>query len=373
MIKKMTSHDFNNILADTEKKISKVNEEISSIKNSIEKKLLTISHENEYNNHCMNEMTLNLSSVTRDNTTLILLNNNHKGMYHMYSNVVHAHFKKDPLNIFNLKSIKSDSPYFRDEVTVSVNGVSTDHYKTILMADNCDNKEIFFEEFSINATVQNNSIGEHYIDKNNTITISMELDKNKVMGISKFNMIEIDPYLYKSFDIEKIEIFGEDYDKALFTSNKLERVGKTRIILDKKYDFRKVTLTIEPKYTTTRNNVEIIPFGLKHIYFYDADFRNDSYMVVTYNSEEFIDHISNDIKVITPYTIYSSTIKEQGIKIYLDEKDGILENEQEPTMNIKKSIARNLKRIYFKIPIGNVSSDIYNKTLIGFKFNIENR
>lgn len=380
MIKKMSSHDFNDILETATTKIDNMNTSISNIKNNIDKKLLIITHENEYLNQCMDSMLFKqqegADNANADRSSVfVLLNNNYKGLYESYSNVVHAFFKKEPLNIFNLKSIANPKPYFRDEVLVSINGVTTDYYKNILMADNHTNKQIFFEEYASNATVEKNSLGESFVKKAETITLSIEVDKKKVIGVSKFNMIEIDPYLYKSFDIEKIDIYGEDYEKPLHTTEKMNSVGKTRIILDKKYNFKKVTFTITPKYSTIKDGVSILPFGLKHIYFYEADFRNDSYIVVKYESENFIDHVKNDIKVVTPYDTYNSSLKEQNIKIYLEEKNGILENEQEPSQNIKKPIARNLKKIYFKVPIGNEieGNDKYRESLIALKLNIENR
>lgn len=378
MIHKMSSHDFNNILVEANEKIENMNNSISSIKENINKKLLIITRENEYANYCM-ENLLYKSQQNIENTdvngSFILLNNNHKGLYKSYSNVVHAFFKKDPINIFNVTSVTTEDTYFRDEVKVSINEVSTDYYKNILKSENNTSKKIFFEEYTKKSTVETNANGESYMKEDNTIVLSIEVDKDKVIGISKFNIIEIDPYLYKSFDIDKIEIFGEDLKTPLFTSNKLPSVGKTRLILDKKYDFKKVVFTITPKYSLSIKGIDTIPFGLKHIYFYEADFRNDSYMIIDYISEEYIDFIKNDIKVITPYGTYNSSIKEQNIKIFLENNNGILENEQEPSLNIKKPIARNLNRLYFRVPIGNKieGNNNYRNSIIALKLYIETR
>lgn len=380
-IPKMSSQDFNDILSKAENKINDMNENISSIKNNIDKKLLIIKHETEYLAETLSKMSY---QKPHEDGVYVMLNNNYKGLYESYSNVIHAYFKKDPINIFNLKSVNFDVPYFRDEVLVSINGVSTDYYKNILKADGHPSKEIFFEEYSNKSILDKDSEGVSYTKENNTIELSIEVDKQKVIGVSKFNMIEIDPYLYQSFDIEAIDIYGENYDKPLLTTNKISKVGKTRIILDKKYDFKKVVFIITPKYTAVNNGENIKPFGLKHIYFYEADFRNDSYIIVKYDSPEFIDHVKNDLEIVTPYGNFSSTLKEEGIKIYLENNNGILENEQEPSMGIKKPIARNLKTVYFKIPIGNDSVTKvvgmenqnytnYRDSLIAIKFFIENR
>lgn len=381
-IKKMSSQDFNEILESSQTKIKDMNDSISVVKNNIDKKLLIIKHETEYISEYVHKLSYqrphntpeNNSGVAKDGI-YIMLNNNYKGLYESYSNVVHAFFKKEPLNIFNLRSVTSKKPYFRDEVNVSINGITTDYYKNILKADDHDTKEIFFEEYSNDVEVKKTEENISYMSNDSSIEISIEVDKQKVIGISKFNMIEIDPYLYQSFDIEKIDIYGENYDKPLYTTDKLEKVGKTRIVLDKKYNFKKVVFTITPKYISTNNGEQVKPFGLKHIFFYDADFRNDSYVIVQYDSSEFIDHIKNDMEIETPYGSFSTSIKDEGIKIYLENNNGILSNEQEPSMTTKKPIARNLKRIFFKIPITSETKEnsLYKESIIALKLYIENR
>lgn len=380
-IKKMSSQDFNDILENASTKINNMNNAISNIKTNIDKKLLIIKHETEYLSEYLHKLSFQKQHNSPENNTApeegvyVMLNGNYKGLYESYSNVIHPFFKKDPLNIFNLRSVTSEKPYFRDEVLVSINGVSTDYYKNILKADDHEDKQIFFEEYSYDKDLEKNG-EESIVKENNSIELSIEVDKQKVIGVSKFNMIEIDPYLYQSFDIEKIDIYGENYDKPLYSTPKMNRVGKTRIILDKKYNFKKVTFTITPKYAATNNEETIRPFGLKHIYFYDADFRNDSYTIVQYDSSDFIDHIKNDMEIETPYGSFSTTIKDEGIKIYLENKNGILENEHEPSMTTKKPIARNIKRIFFRIPLNAeylAESHIYRSSLIALKLFIENR
>lgn len=379
MIKKMSSHDFNNILKDTNKKIEDMTDSIYNIKNNIDKKLLIINHENEYLNYTMNNMMLKqkeeIQGYSENAPTLVLLTNNHNGLFETYSNIVHAYFKKSPINVFNLKSVNNPKSYFRDEVLVSINDIYTDYYKNILIADDNSNKQIFFEEYESKKEILKNKISEPIISTDNQITLSIEVDKKKIIGISKFNMIEIDPYLYKSFDIDSINIYGDDYTNPIYTSNKLESVGKTRIILDKKYDFKKVDFKITPKYSIIKDSMEVIPFGLKHIYFFEADFRNDSYLIVEYQSNRFIDYIENIIDVINPFNTYESSLTEQGIKIFLENNNGVLENEQEPSKNVKKHIARNLKKIYFKVPIGNniENNSNYRNSIIALKIDIHTR
>lgn len=371
MIKKMSSQELNDILLTCQNSIVKINEDVDASKKIVEKQAKILSYEAMYLQNTLEEMTYQ----EKESDTFILLNNNYKGLYSSYSNIVHAYFKKEPINIFNLRAINTEVPFFRDDVIVKINDVENDYFKNILKAENVNDKEIFFEEYTDKTSLEEEDNKDpELIEDKNKIVISFEVDAKKTIGISKFNMIEIDPFLYKSFDIESIKICGEENEVIKELSN-LTKVGKTRLILDKKYTFRKVEITIVPRYKVHKSDGTIIPFGLKHIFFYEADFRTDSYLIIKYTSDEFIDSIKNDIKTLTPYGLIDSTIKEEGIKIYLDNNNGILENEQEPSENIKKPIARNLNTIYFKVPLGiHLNSDIDTKnTLIGYKFLIEKR
>ena len=69
-----------------------------------------------------------------------------------------------------------------------------------------------------------------------------------------------------------------------------------------------------------------------------------------------------------------STLSEQGIKIYLDNVNNVLGTELEPTDNIRKTISRNIKKIYFKVPLGQSNSSVSaTSTIYGIKFFIESR
>ena len=150
------------------------------------------------------------------------------------------------------------------------------------------------------------------------------------------------------------------------TMNNINKVGKTRFILDKKYEFKKVEFVIRMLHNSNANGKSVWPFGIKHLFFLEADFRNDSYIVVDYTSEDFIDEVKDSIEVITSTGIRTSSLSEEGIRIFLSSNNGMLENEQEPSNDIKKPIARNLNTIYFHIPLT-------NEPIVGYKFSINKR
>lgn len=371
-IKKMSSQEYNRILEDANNKIKDTSKVIAGIKKDIEKKILISSHEFSY----LNSKIDSIEYKEPKDSNYVLLAENNRGLFETYCNVVHPSFKKAPINIFNLKSVNSDIPYFRDEVIVKINDIENDYYKSILKDEKNPTKEIYFEEFrSVSEIILNETTNEHEKINKDSIKIEIEVDKDKIIGSSKFNIIELDPYLYSSFDISKIEIFGEDFNKPLTVIEDIRGAGKTRILLDTKYLFKKVTFYVEPRYRVEKNEEIIIPFGFKHIFFLDADFRNDSYIILKFDSDKYIDHIKNDMKVTTPLGEFDTTVKEQGIKIYLEDVNGILQAEQEVTENIKKPIARNLKTIYFKAPIGRSleEKEGYSKSVIAYNFKIEYR
>lgn len=370
MIKKMSSQKFNEILNESQEKIVSVNNDVSALKDDMNIKLKIISYEMDYLNDSINK----ISNLEQQNGDYVLLNNNsNTGLYECYGNNVHAYFKNKPINMFNIIPINSSDVYYKDDAKVTINGVENDYYKNILKEDTVKSKEIFFEEMPYTSEIVS-SKDKDVLLKDNKIVISISKDKQKAYGNSKFNIIEIDPYLTRSFDIESICIYDTNDTTPTVTLNNINKVSKTRILLDKKYNFNKVDITIIPKYTSIKDGEKIIPFGLKHIYFYEADFRNDSYIDIVYNSNEYIDYVLNKIYMYTPEGIAETTLTEQGIKIYLDRINGVLSTEQEPTNNIRKTISRNVNKLYFHIPIGQDKSTITSlNSIYALKFFIENR
>lgn len=366
MIKKMSSQDYNNILSDSINKIETVYDEMQNIKDDIYKKIKIIEYEKDYLSYLQDRIDL---SSKKEDTFIFLNNGRYNGIYSAYSNAVHAYFKQTPINVFNLKVINGTKTFFRDEVTVKINGIEDSYFKNILKADAVEDKNIFFEEYKFNDIIEVIEKNGDKVLKNtdgNFTTLTVEVEDSKILGISKFNIIEIDPYLYKSFDIKAIKIFTDNLEEPSLTLNDLKSVGKTRFLLNKKYDLRKVEFIFDHNYHVIKDNEKIFPFGLKHLFFLEGDFRNDSFIVADYSSDEYIDDINDKIKVYTTAGQRLSSLTEENIKIYLSINNGVLENEQMPSNEIKKPIARNIKDIYFHIPLS-------NEGIIGYEFEINKR
>lgn len=362
-IKKMSSQEYNNIFKNTTEKIEKISNDMKLVKNDVYKKVKIIKYEQEYLSY-LNERS---KEIPNQEETFVFLNKHkYSGLYNSYSNVCHAYFKQTPINIFNLKVVKGEESYFRDEVKVNINGIEDDYFKNILKADDVRDKEIYFEEYEFKSAIKQLEDGTSIEQVDNHSTITVEVDKTKAIGVSKFNVIEIDPFLYKSFDIDAIEVYTGDSEVPTISMNNIKEVGKTRYILDKKYEFKKVVFKITHHYNTETSGKIIYPFGLKHIFFLEADFRSDSYIVIDYQSDDYIDDIKDAVIVKTAYGERTSSLSEEDIRVFLSNNNGMLENEQEPSNDIKKPIARNLKNLFIKVPLK-------NESIIGYKFFINKR
>ena len=370
MIKKMSSQEFNDILEETKDKIITINNDIYKMKNDMQNKIKVIKYNMEYFNSCLSQV----NSTEKKEGSFIFLNNNYKGLYESYGDYVHAAYKSTPINLFNIIPINTNKIHYTDETFVAINNIQNDQFKNILKSDSIEDKDIFFEEYiSKEEIVTDNDTNISYLSKDNKINITITINKEKTYGISKFNIIEFDPYLMRSFDIETINIYDTSDTTPSYTLSNIQS-DKQHIILDKKYLFNKVEFIIIPKYYSEKDNNKIIPFGLNHIYFLLADFRNDSYIELPYFNENFIDYIDNKCILYTSKGEIETTLTELGIKIYLDKVNGILTTEQQPSSNIKNTIVRNLNQIYFKVPLGNTSDVLtYNNSIYGIRFFVYNR
>lgn len=371
MIHKMSSQDFNKILDECRKQINETRISVNKIKEEIDIKTIVSQYEIEYTNILLKE-----NSYASKDEEFITLSSSIGGLYEEYSSVAHAALKRDPINIFNLKATNSTNDFFRNEVDVTINGITNEYYKNILKSDNVKDKKIFFEERKDFTEVEKEEVEdfEKFVLNGNNIKLEVTLDESRAIGISKFNAIEIDPFLMGSFGTESIEIYEEDKDKPVKIIPAINRIGKTRIILDKKYLFKKVVFNIKPKYSSVKNDTKIIPFGFKHIFFLECDFRTDSKAIIRYKADRFIDHVNNSATLLTPFGKSDTTLTKMGIKIYLDYKNNILENEQQPSDMIKNPIARNVDTIYFEVPLIKKEEEEYiRNSITAVKFSIGTR
>lgn len=355
----MSSKELNKIFKESRDMSYAVNEKINNIKSDISKKLTILKYETEHINKKIDTIG---TTMARD-LSIIAFDHTSSGLYSDYGYSVHAKFSKSPIDLFNLK-LSSGSSMFREDVAIGINDIYKDEYKSILMAENNVNKTIVFEELFTDVA-----------------TIDIELDRSNILGTSRFNMIEIDPYLYGAYDILNINIYSLDTAGALKSEpdvslNGFDKIGRTRIILPEKKKFYKITIDFKINFKSLKADQEVYPFGLKHIYFYEADFNPNSFVIAELSSEDYVEYIYDDLKLYSTQGTIESTISEQQIEVYTDYIGNTLSGRIYPsTEAVKNRIAKNTKKLYIKIPLVN-----YNKAessvreylcLNGIKFNVQ--
>ena len=332
-------------------KFKKAVDDIKDIKTKLEKykkatdtKLNILNIYNNYTESLMNNISISESNKIKDRYVF----NYDKsqivdGNYDSYGQVVHSSFVKMPSNLFNF--ITEAGPIFKDNAKVEFYTDEDDvdckyEYNNILKYENDISKENVFKVF-----------------KNDTVTMAIQVNLGNLVSNSKFNMIEICPYLQGSFDITGIRIFTEEqyYSKDTLVADKeintpYKNVGNIRIALDKKMSLYRIEFDIKINYQE-----DGYPFGLRHLYFYDAemDTEND-YIILKVDKNEYIEYIGENISIITPQGDIKTTASKYGVEYYMFYTNGVLQ------IPISNPIARNINKFYAKIPL--------TQPLIGIEF-----
>ena len=328
-----------------------------AIKN-MTKKLMIINYANEF----IENQIASLNGTIDYEQRLVTFNNDLGGSFNQYGFTVHPKFKNEPIDIFNLK-LSSGSTMFKNSLICKVNDRENEQYINILKADNSIEKEIIFEEL----------LSEELV-------ISYELNNKVSLGMTRFNVIEIDPYIYGAYSIDYIEIFslneinGIISEVPLKTVYSISNIGKTRIILDEKVKFSKVVFHFNLKNVKTQiNNEDVFPFGLKHIHFYEADFLDNSTVIVPIRTKDYIEYIYNDITIYHAGEPITSTCDYYGIEFYTDFVNNTLTGRVYTSSDAQAyRIAKNTKILYAKVPLiwsNEANTDKSYLSLTGILFN----
>lgn len=342
-IPKLTSKDLNGILAKAQWQIAQMQTDVDAIKTDMSEKLNVLKNEQEY---ALGEL-LRMSTVLGDgqdgsqfvgvkNKVVLTGGDPLLGAYDAFGTTVHRRFLRQPLNVFNLMTIAG--PMFRDNVEVSINGEKREKHKQMLMHVAAKGKGISFGEY----------------DSPN-LKLEISVDTDNLLGDTDFNVIEIDPYLAGSFNIKSLKVYDMYRDPASTTpeyeAKDLKRIGPSRFILGRKHELLKLELEIELLF---KNAVGKYPFGIKHLYFLNADFNPDSVIIAKFEKNNFVETISEDIFIKDQFGKRATTVNDEDIKLYLSETDGILEYELETSTNsVINTISRNTREFYVRIPLQN--------------------
>lgn len=342
MIPVMNSQELNKIFQQAQERNIEFEAALQAIKNDMSKKINIIKYENAFINQKLDVIDTGIIS----NNKVTSFNNNSYGSFNSYGYMIHPKFKKTPTDIINLKLPNGDN-YFKEVVTCKVNGIERLDYSNILMADNHVSKTITFEEF----------------DTPN-IKIEYSITNEYVLGVMRFNTIEIDPYIYGAYDLRSIEIYTLDQTNNIsaeptLTLNGYDNIGRTRIILPEKIKFSKIVFNFHVNYKTEKNFVDIYPFGLKHIHFYESDFIDNSFVITQFKTDKFVEYVMNEMTLYTTEGKKTVSANEYGIEVYTDYDNNTLIGK----INLSSEaaiyrIAKNTKTLYVKIPL--IKKDVTN-------------
>ena len=278
------------------------------------------------------------------------------GEYSSYGQTIHPKLVGLSDQMFNFTT--NTGPLYKDNAEVSFiytneNNESIidkkDEYCDLLKSENDPSKKDVFQTF-----------------QKNQLKLRVEIKPTKLIGNTYCNMLEICPYLPGSFQITGIRIWTlEQYltnrtDEPKYEfDNIYKNVGAERIYLGDTYQIYRIEFDIE-----VLDQVQGFPFGLKHLYFYNAQMDiEDSYVVVeVQKGDSYINTIGNSVTLILPEGEEKTTALAQGIEYYAVYSNGVLQG----SLSNMAPLARNLTSFYAKIPI--------QKSIKGISFNdIETR
>lgn len=347
MIPKMSSKDLMDLLEQSQKSIKDIRDEIGNVRDRLDQKTAVISNAQEY---AMNEL-LNINEALKaaqSNTGDIIVfgNENMSGAYSRFGTTIHPAFTKEPHDIFNLSSVTGK--IFKNNMIVKINDIAKEEYKNMLMHDSITDKGITFEEFD-----------------SSKLKLEILVNRDALMGGTEFNIIEFMPFIPGSFTIKDIMLYT--MADALVESQKgpsfgfyrdIPAVGNCRFMLDQNRTLYRIVMDIELNF---RNSNGKYPFGLKHLYFLKGNYNPNSNIVVKISRRDYIDWVSDEITLHDQNGISSSTLKEEGIKLYMNYTGGALSYEIEPSHGLSHNvIPRNIKDIFVSIPV--------KKSMISIRF-----
>lgn len=280
------------------------------------------------------------------------------GSYSAYGQTIHPKLAGLSDQMFNF--LTNSGPVFKDNVTVTFlyektndDGAAetvTDYqyeYCNLLKYESDPSKKDVFKTFT-----------------QNQVTMRVEMKPSNLIGNTQCNLIELCPYLPGTFTIDQVRIWtieqylSQDFDVPLSPDAIYENVGQERILLPDTYQIYRIEFDIT--ITEEKNGY---PFGLRHLYFYNAQLDTEnSYVIVEIKKDDYIESIGNNVVIVTPEgrTAYKPDV--YGIEYYAIYENGVLQGQILPNT----PLARNLTSVYAKIPVREplkavIFKDIYTR------------
>jgi hypothetical protein len=206
------------------------------------------------------------------------------------------------------------------------------------MHDSITGQDICFEEFDIPE-----------------LEIHIKINPGELLGTTEFNVIEFMPYLPGSFTINSLDIYslqGYYMNETVADSSMpggIKNVGVCRLLADDKYNLYELVMKVTLNF---KNSNGKYPFGLKHLYFLNADMNVESYVVVKVKQNKYIDTISEDVVVTDQTGSVDSSCREENMELYIEWSNGVGIDSIATTKGLTSNpIPRDIKEFYVKYPI----------------------
>lgn len=363
---KNTSKYFTELVESMQQEYNDLETSIIKQHNSYDKKLEIMNAVLEYSNYLNNQMSRYIDSLkdgNRINETIfdgetvlkkniynankILFADTNKVLeansnYEKYGNCIHP---KIVGNLDNLLNFNSAAGYiFKNSATVSINEEVKEEYIDVLKHDTILNKMPTFYQYS-----------------SDTVTLTIEFPDNPIVGSATCNAIEISPFLAGASILKNVTIVttpGTQLSNKAIVIDYDQPLEDTRILFDNTYSIKTMVLNFKLTFV---NNLGMYPFGLRHIYLYNANFdTKNSNIVIKNEYKNLIKYINDNIvisdqsadEVGNRYSKHNTTCSEMDIKLYSYLSNGnLLYPIETHARDIINQISRNTKVFYADIPV----------------------
>ena len=363
---KKTSKYFVDLVESMKEDYTNLQSSINNQHNSYNKKLEIMNTMLEYNNSLSSRLEKDFDAL-RENNRIVeamydgnamhrknIFNSNkvlfvdsnkilkNNSSYDTYGNCIHPKVIGNLENVLNFNS--SVGYIFKPSATVSINGESNSEYVNILKHDTIVDKAPVFNQYT-----------------DNVLTVTIDFPDNPLIGATNCNAIELSPFLAGAAVLKAITIIttpGTQLSNDAIIMDYDQPLEDTRILFDSIYAIKTLTLSFDLTFV---NNLGLYPFGLRHIYLYNANFdtersniviRNDYQNLIKYIDDNIIISNQDGSDTSNKYSAHETTCSEQGIKLYsYYANNNLLYQIETHTRDLANQLSRNTKVFYADIPV----------------------
>lgn len=335
----VTSKQLMSVLEDAQNRISVLENMSATLKLNLDSRLSIIRNIQEYEQTQMTELiSLVDEGVWTEQKSKIICGRADivQGVYNKFGATIHPQFLKTPSDVFNFKT--TSGYFYKDNAVVTINDIVKPKYRSMLMHDSITGQDPYFEEYD-----------------RPDIEISIKINPGELLGSTDFNLLEIVPFIPGSFDITQLDVYsiqGYYIGDTLPDSSipkRIDKVGVSRLLIDQTINLYELKMRV---YVNYRNSNGKFPFGIKHLYFLNANFNPSSYVVFRIRENKYIDTISEDVVVVDQTGTVNSTCKEEDMELYIDWVDGIGIDSIATSKGLTNNpLVRDTRSFYIKYPI----------------------